>query len=202
MDIQKIEQYKKLLGRELSHEEKERLQRIKNTLNFADNDALWDVLIAIEFQRTFYENIPKEIERKTQEIFENISVATEKEIQLTQGRLTKKVFAHTETLTLQKHGVFLVTWGIITLVVLLIYSSTLMLAGYCMALKAIQPWSFLAMPVGIIIGCLCMLVGVILGILSAKIYAEGRKPWYKYLTGSSIAFIMGAILLSLTLLIG
>ena len=42
MNKEKIGHIEKLLGRELSEEEQERLARIQDILGIADNDALWD----------------------------------------------------------------------------------------------------------------------------------------------------------------
>ena len=48
MNAQKTAQLESLLGRPLGVEEKERLRRIKDTLHIADNDAMWDILTAME----------------------------------------------------------------------------------------------------------------------------------------------------------
>ena len=48
MEKEIISRMEKLLDRELDTEEKERLQRIQDTLQIADNDALWAVISAME----------------------------------------------------------------------------------------------------------------------------------------------------------
>ena len=48
MDRETAAALEKLLGRELGNEEKERLQRIQDTLRIGPNDALWSIIAAME----------------------------------------------------------------------------------------------------------------------------------------------------------
>ncbi len=198
MDGKQILRYEKLLGRDLTNKEIERIQRIKNTIKIADNDALWDILIAIEFQRSFYENIPHEIEKKTQSIFEKLSLATEKEIHLVQDKLAEKVIARADTLALQTHGMTLLTWGTMALSALLAYSGILLFAGYNIAQNGISSWQFLRMPMGVILGALGLICGCICGVLSAKKYAQDDKLWRKYSAIACGTLSIGAVLFALT----
>lgn len=59
----------KLLGRELGNEEKERLQRIQDTLGIGPNDALWAIIAAMEYPRLYYEELPEKIRAVTAQIF-------------------------------------------------------------------------------------------------------------------------------------
>jgi hypothetical protein len=58
MNAEKIRQLETLLERELAPDEIERLRRVRDILHIADNDALWDMLTAMEYQRAFYEALP------------------------------------------------------------------------------------------------------------------------------------------------
>ena len=86
MNKEKIGHIEKLLGRELSEEEQERLARIQDILGIADNDALWDILIALEYQRAFYETLPKKISGASGAILAQLSAAADKEIAHAQSR--------------------------------------------------------------------------------------------------------------------
>ena len=61
MDATKFERLERLLDRELSDGEKERLRRIQDTLGIKDNDGMWDVIIALEYQRKYYDELPEKI---------------------------------------------------------------------------------------------------------------------------------------------
>lgn len=51
----------KACGRKLSEAEAARLREVGNRLNLREDDALWPLLAAMEYQRVYYEALPKEI---------------------------------------------------------------------------------------------------------------------------------------------
>jgi hypothetical protein len=53
--------FSQLLGRKPTREERERLQRIKSALKLSDNDALWSVLVALEYYDSLYREYPRNI---------------------------------------------------------------------------------------------------------------------------------------------
>ncbi|MDR2819949.1 MAG: hypothetical protein LBB60_05415 [Desulfovibrio sp.] len=91
MNTERITRLEKLLNRELSTEEKERLHRIQDTLQISAEDALWDVLMAMEYQRTYYEELPQKIATASTDILRGISDAAEAEARRAQGRLAESV---------------------------------------------------------------------------------------------------------------
>lgn len=61
---QKLEQsFARLLGRQPTERERDRLRRIKEELGIADNDALWSVLLALNYHTALYEAMPARIEQ-------------------------------------------------------------------------------------------------------------------------------------------
>ena len=61
---QKLEQsFARLLGRQPTERERDRLRRIKDELGIADNDALWSVLLALNYHTALYEAMPARIEQ-------------------------------------------------------------------------------------------------------------------------------------------
>jgi hypothetical protein len=46
---------------ELSEEETARLRGIGDALNLSPDDAVWDILAAMEYRRVFYEELPEKI---------------------------------------------------------------------------------------------------------------------------------------------
>lgn len=122
----------KLLDRELDTEEKERLQRIQDTLQIADNDALWAVISAMEYQRAYYETLPEKISSVTEKILAELSIAAEKEVRFAQSRLAENVVKQVEKLSWKRHIHTWLAWGTAALFLLLLYGSCLMWAGFCL----------------------------------------------------------------------
>ena len=53
--------FTKLLGRQPTDEERQRLYRVRDALGLKNNDALWQVLMALQYYQNQYERFPKEI---------------------------------------------------------------------------------------------------------------------------------------------
>lgn len=53
--------FEQMLGRKATREEIDSLHRVKRTLGLADNDALWVVLIALEYYDALYRQYPSQI---------------------------------------------------------------------------------------------------------------------------------------------
>jgi hypothetical protein len=53
--------FSELLGRQATDQERERLCRIKTALKLSDNDALWSILVALEFYDSLYREYPRKI---------------------------------------------------------------------------------------------------------------------------------------------
>ena len=61
-----LDRYQRLAGRTLTEKEILRLREIKDALSISDNDAVWDILILLDYHRKFCEEMPVEIEKKIQ----------------------------------------------------------------------------------------------------------------------------------------
>jgi hypothetical protein len=53
--------FSQLLGRQATEQERERLHRVKAALKLSDNDALWSILVALEFYDSLYREYPRKI---------------------------------------------------------------------------------------------------------------------------------------------
>lgn len=161
MEKEFITRLEKLLDRELNAEEKERLQRIKDTLRIGDNDALWSVIAAMEYQRTYYEELPEKIAGTATEILQGISVAAEQEAALAQSRLAETVAEQAKKLSLKIHMRTWFQWGFFALALLVFYGSLSVWAGYCIGSEKTQPaLLLLRMPSGILLGAAGMAAGL------------------------------------------
>ena len=186
MNKEKIGHIEKLLGRELSEEEQKRLARIQDILGIADNDALWDILIALEYQRTFYEALPEKISGASGAILGQLSAAADTEVAHAQSRLAEAVVEHAKNLSAKMKLSALVIPGLGALTALLLYGCLLMWAGYSIGAGGLQNQTqplamLLRMPVGVLLGGLCFSGGVFSGVMAAKDFAAGYVGWKKKL---------------------
>ena len=199
MNAQKTAQLESLLGRPLGVEEKERLRRIKDTLHIADNDAMWDILTAMEYQRKYYEELPEKITLAAAEIFKELSVAAENEVALAQSRLAESVVEQAEKLSLKTHIRSWLAWGGLALFLLLLYGALSLWAGYCIGSGQTQPPALLLrMPVGILLGALCVAGGLFAGIMAAKEFANGHAGWKKMGLTALFFLLPGGVIFGLT----
>lgn len=199
MDKETTAGLEKLLGRELGDEEKERLQRIQDTLRIGPNDALWAIIAAMEYPRIYYEELPEKIRAVTAKIFEDIADASEKEVVLAQSRLAESVVKQAERLSRKHHLQTWLTWGAAASFLLLFYGSFLLWAGFRLGSGQAQPPALLRMPVGIILAAICLCCGISFGMLTAKKFSEENRNWRKFLL-AAVAFIAsGGCITALTL---
>jgi ABC-type multidrug transport system fused ATPase/permease subunit len=200
MNADKIRQLEKLLDRELSHEEIDRFRRIKDILHIRDNDSVWDILAAMEYQRVYYEELPAKIAGASAEILQDISVAAEKEIALAQSRLADNVVEQAKKLSVRINMTSLLPMGLFTLVSLLAYGSLLLWAGWRIGSgQAHPPELILRVPSCMVMGGLCVVGGIFCGAMAAKEFSEGRADWRKHLL-TALAFLLpGAGVFSLAL---
>lgn len=123
MNANKISQLERLLERKFSEKEIARLRRIKDVLGMSHDDALWDILAAMEYQRTYYEELPQKIAEAAAEILQKISVHAENEVAGAQGRLADSVAEQAEKLAGKLNLNSLIPLGLLALVCLLSYGS-------------------------------------------------------------------------------
>ena len=174
MNTEQIRRLEKLLDRELRGEEMERLGRIQNILGLAENDVLWDMLTALEYQRTYYEELPQKIAAASTEILQGISVAAEKEMGRAQSLLAENVAEQARKLSLRINMETLLPMGLVAVICLLAYGSLLMWAGYCLGSRYVQDMTLiLRMPAGFLMAGLLAASGLFLGVHAAREFAEG-----------------------------
>jgi hypothetical protein len=58
------DRFKALLGRTVKREDRERLSKLRMALRISPNDAVWDVMIALDYHLQLYNAVPKEIARE------------------------------------------------------------------------------------------------------------------------------------------
>ena len=170
----------KACGRKLSEAEAARLREVGNRLNLREDDALWPLLAAMEYQRVYYEALPKEIAAASKTIMDGIAAAAEKETAAAQARLTDSVVREAQNLASKIQYDRLVSTGLLALICLLAYGSLMLWAGFRIDTgRNIPLVAILHMPSGWLISGLCLAAGLFCGVLSAKSFVEEKKGIWK-----------------------
>ncbi len=116
----------KACGRRLSEAEAARLREVGNRLNLREDDALWPLLAALEYQRVYYEALPKKIAAASKTIMDGMAAAAEKETAAAQARLTDSVVREAQNLASKIQYDRLVPMGLLALICLLAYGSLML----------------------------------------------------------------------------
>lgn len=170
----------KACGRELSQAEAARLREVGNRLNLREDDALWPLLAAMEYQRVYYEALPEKIAGASRAIMDGMAAAAEKETAAAQARLTDSVVREAEYLASKIQYGRLVPLWLLALICLLAYGSLMLWAGFRIDTGRDMPLAaVLHMPVGWLISGLCMAAGVFCGGVAAWEFAKAETGWWK-----------------------
>jgi len=190
----------KVCGRKLSEAEAARLREIGSRLNLREDDALWPLLAAMEYQRVYYEALPKKIAAASKTIMDGMAAAAEKETAAAQARLTDSVVREAQNLASKIQYDRLVPMGLLALICLLAYGSLMLWAGFRIDTGRDVPLAaILHMPSGWLISGLCLVAGVFCGALSARSFAKAKKIWWKKGVIAILFIMVGTLLFSLSL---
>ena len=170
----------KACGRELSEAEAARLREAGSRLNLREDDALWPLLAAMEYQRVYYEALPDKIAGASRAIMDGMAAAAEKETATAQARLTDSVVEEARNLASKIQYGKLVPMWLLALICLLAYGSLMLWAGFRIDTgRNIPLVAILHMPSGWLISGLCLAAGLFCGVLSAKSFVEEKKGIWK-----------------------
>lgn len=182
----------KACGRELSETEAARLREIGNKLNLREDDALWPLLAAMEYQRVYYEALPDKIAGASRAIMDGMAAAAEKETAAAQARLTDSVVREAQRLSSKIQYATLLPMALTALICLLAYGSLMLWAGFRIDTgKDIPLATLLYMPSGWLISGLCLAAGMACGFIAAKKFAENDNSWLRYLPTSMVFLSLG-----------
>ncbi len=180
----------KACGRRLSEAEAARLREVGNRLNLREDDALWPLLAALEYQRVYYEALPKKIAAASKTIMDGMAAAAEKETAAAQARLTDSVVREAQNLASKIQYDRLVPMGLLALICLLAYGSLMLWAGFRIDTGRDVPLAaILHMPSGWLISGLCLTVGLFYGVMTAREFAEGNRRWCKRFLAAIICLL-------------
>ena len=186
-----------------SEQESARLREIGNSLNLRDDDAVWGILAALEYQRIYYEALPEKIAGASKEVLQGITVAAEKETAAAQAKLTQSVVEQAQKLSTQINYATLLPMGLAALVCVLAFGSLTMWAGYCLGtgdMGHVQDMVMIfRMPSGFIMAGLCVAGGLFLSVYAGREFSEGNGCWWKRGTVALVMLIAGFSILSFAL---
>ncbi|WP_298034209.1 hypothetical protein [uncultured Desulfovibrio sp.] len=176
------------------------MREIGNRLNLREDDALWPLLAALEYQRVYYEALPKKIAAASKTIMDGMAAAAEKETAAAQARLTASVVQEAQNLASKIQYGKLVTMWLLALICLLAYGSLMLWAGFRIDTGQDMPLAAVfQMPSGWLICGLSLVAGVFLCALSGKTFSVEGKGWWKT-AALAMGFIMtGAVIFTLLL---
>lgn len=171
----------KACGRKLSEAEAARLREVGSRLNLREDDALWPLLAALEYQRVYYEALPKKIAAASKTIMDGMAAAAEKETAAAQAKLTDSVVREAQNLASKIQYAKLVPMGLFALICLLAYGSLMLWAGFRIDTGRDMPLAaILHMPSGWLISGLCLAMSVFYAAMTILSLAEGKtSEWPK-----------------------
>ncbi len=190
----------KMCGRELSEAEAARLREVGSRLNLREDDALWPLLAAMEYQRIYYEALPEKIAEASRTIMDGMAAAAEKETAAAQARLTDSVVQEAQSLASKIQYGKLVPMWLLALICLLAYGSLMLWAGFRIGTDRDMPLAAIPyMPSGWLISGLCLATGVFYAAMTILSLAEGKiSEWSKGVI--ALFFLIVGCLITLYLL--
>lgn len=186
----------KTCGRELSEAEAARLREVGSRLNLREDDALWPLLAAMEYQRIYYEALPEKIAEASRAIMDGMAAAAERETAAAQAKLTDCVVMEAEYLATKIQYAKLVPMWLLALICLLAYGSLMLWAGFRIDTGRDMPLAaVLHMPSGWLISGLSLVAGVFCGGVAAKEFGEAETGWWRKGSIAILFVMLGAFVL-------
>ena len=181
----------KACGRELSQAEAARLREAGSRLNLREDDALWPLLAALEYQRVYYEALPEKIAGASKTIMDGMAAAAEKETAAAQARLAESVVKEAQSLASKIQYGKLVPMWLLALICLLAYGSLMLWAGFRIGSRQDMPLAaVLHMPAGWLIAA-----GMFCGGVAAWKFAEAETGWWRKGSIAILFVMLGAFVL-------
>ena len=135
----------KLLGRQPSEREMQRLYRVKDALDLKENDALWLVLVALESYDTLYRKYPEmvsaQVSKSAEEQRRLIGAIADAETKRALGTLADAVAKTSETVALRLVQAKWLQWCAMASITLMAFGSLCTLVGYVLGSGKLPWWA-------------------------------------------------------------
>jgi hypothetical protein len=137
--------FSKLLGRQATEEERQRLYRVRDALGLANNDALWLILVALGSYDTMFREYPRKIAEVSSVVVEEqratLAATVAAETALVQRKLADAVVAtSTEIVARRVEAARWQSWALIV-VALILFGGLCIAAGHAIAAGRPPPWA-------------------------------------------------------------
>ena len=178
MAVSAIKHLERMRGSKVTREEYHRLTMMQQALNLQDDDAVWMLFLAMEYQKVYYEQLPKKITDSTSELLRRVRETADREAANAQNRLIQSVIEQTEKLTARVHIMPLMPIYLLIILCLMAFGSVTYWAGLNAGLGRPLPLeTVLDIPAGIVLGCMTLTaIAFCIGISFWKI-AYDQKGW-------------------------
>ena len=128
----------KVWGRTPTQEELSLLQRIRDSLELREDDTLWDILIALQAQKFYYDELPEKIKKTVTDSLAELEKSAEIETQKAQGKLAECVVEQAQKMADTSSLSFLLCNAAVILFCTVLTCSISMWAGYTLLAVASQ----------------------------------------------------------------
>ena len=191
---------KRVWGREATKEEILLLQRIRDGLKLREDDALWDILIALQLQKFYYDELPGKIGNTISDSLKKLEKAAEIEVQKAQGTLAESVVEQAQKLAGTSSLTTLLFSVAAVLFCAILACSISMWAGYAIGLgKPVSPDLLLRVPAGLVLAAVSLGSGIFLLLQGAHEFAASRAKTFRKKAAVGLgAVLVGALILSRT----
>ncbi|MGH7437580.1 MAG: hypothetical protein ACRENE_18030 [Polyangiaceae bacterium] len=145
--------FAKLVGRQASPDERERLYRVRDALGLHDNDAFWSIVMAFEYYDGLYRVYPAQLGAETRRCIDEaraaFATAAQSEAAHVQRMLSEQV-AETSVQIARKLAdkPVAVHWVATALAAVVAFGTMCVAAGYSFATAAKPPWVRAEQPQG------------------------------------------------------
>jgi len=149
-----FEQFTTLLGREPSAKEKADLEKLHQELGIGDNDALWTIILALQYHAVLYREIPDKIQNTVVGIHDEIKKIAAEEVKSAQATLANAVVDEAQRLSANWQWHRHLSLYILGLFVIFVFGALCFFAGNLSADGIIVVRDVLATPVSYLLCCL------------------------------------------------
>lgn len=189
-----LKRLERIMGRKFTLEEHKRLTRIRDSLQLRDDDAVWTLFLALEYQRTFYTKLPDRIESLTTDLLKKVRETADKEAEKAQTRMVSSVIEQVERRSAKVHIHRLMPIYLLIVICLIFLVCLSVWLGNCWGKGTWIPFQGLpSVPAGLVLLILCVVGGAFsLGVSIWKAYHDEEgcdAPFFCGLLAISIPFI-------------
>lgn len=130
---------KKFCDGKLTPEQEARVREVAVGLQIREDDAVWQLLEAMEYQRIFYEKLPKRIEDTSGKLLKNIKETAEAEVAKSKTELTKSIVQEARYLASKIQWSEVLPLLIVGIISMFAYTALSMWAGFQLGAGEIRP---------------------------------------------------------------